>query len=71
MTALLGERRGPDEWELSSRIYRPWNVARKRWGSDFSPDVLVVAQHGRFGNMVRQLSLAIAVESAWESGRCW
>ena len=61
MTSLLGERRGPDEWELSSRVYRPRNVARKRWGSDFSPDVLVVAQHGRFGNMVRQLSLAIAV----------
>ena len=61
MSSALGRRRGPDEWDLSSRVYRPWSVARKRWGSDFSPDVLVVAQHGRFGNMIRQLSLAIAV----------
>ena len=61
LTTSFGERRGPGEWELSSRIYRPWHVPRGRWNSDFLPDVLVVAQHGRFGNMIRQLSLAIAV----------
>lgn len=61
LTTNLGERRGPGEWELSSRIYRPWHVSRRHWNTDFLPDVLVVAQHGRFGNMIRQLSLAIAV----------
>ena len=61
LTKQFGERRGSHEWELSSRIYRPWFSRRNQWGSDFSADVLVVAQHGRFGNMIRQLSLAIAV----------
>lgn len=46
--------------ELSSRIYEPL-----RWRSLPQPgdhiSHLVVAQHGRFGNMVRQLTNAVAV----------
>ena len=60
LTQILGERRGSTEWALSSRVYRPWHRSSQRWGTEFSPDVLVVAQHGRFGNMIRQVSLAIA-----------
>lgn len=61
LTMLLGESRGPQEWELSSRVYRPWNTRSSRWSADDPFDVVVVAQHGRFGNMIRQLSLAIGV----------
>ncbi len=61
LTKILGDRRGSHEWDLSSQIYRPWHRARSAWGSEFVPDILVVAQHGRFGNMIRQVSLAIAV----------
>ena len=60
LTTILSERRGATEWALSSRVYRPWHRSAKSWGTKFSPDVLVVAQHGRFGNMIRQISLAIA-----------
>ena len=60
LTTVLSQRRGDTEWALSSRIYRPWHKPRSYWGPDFSPDVLVVAQHGRFGNMIRQVGFAIA-----------
>lgn len=60
LTQTLGERRGPTQWAISSRVYRPWHRSSRRWGTKFSPDVLVVGQHGRFGNMIRQVSLAIA-----------
>ena len=60
MTETLAQRRASNEWWMSSRIYRPWLSPRSTWGQEFSPDVLVVAQHGRFGNMIRQVCLAIA-----------
>ena len=66
LTQNLRERRGPTEWALSSRVYRPWHQSSRRWGTEFSPDVLVVAQHGRFGNMIRQVSLAIATAEKLE-----
>ena len=60
LTQVLGQRRGTTESALSSRVYRPWYQASRRLGTEFSPEVLVVAQHGRFGNMIRQVSIAIA-----------
>ena len=60
MTAHFGQSRPFNAWSISSRIYRPLFSRRSEWGQEFVPDVLVVAQHGRFGNMVRQVVLAVA-----------
>lgn len=60
LTKKLSESRPSPEWEISSRVYQALIGRRKRTPGSASADVLVVAQHGRFGNMVRQVSLAIA-----------
>lgn len=57
---MFADRRVGSDWDLSSRIYRPWFHWRKTRSRNISPDLLVVAQHGRFGNMIRQITLAIA-----------
>lgn len=57
--AFAGPRCGPENL-LSSRIYRPWNKRLFFRGRKISPDLVVVAQHGRFGNMIRQVSFAVA-----------
>jgi hypothetical protein len=59
LTAAFSRSRDSALWELSSRIYGPIWRSRKS-DESASPEVLVVAQHGRFGNMIRQVSLAIA-----------
>lgn len=45
---------------ISSRLYRRCSIPYISPSGFQALDVLVVAQHGRFGNMVRQVALAIA-----------
>lgn len=58
LTVSLGERRPSNDWHLSSRMYRPLRWRKRIDGAH--PDVVVAAQHGRFGNMIRQVTLAVA-----------
>ena len=60
LTGVFAGPRGGPENALSSRIYRPWNKHRFFRGREILPDLVVVAQHGRFGNMIRQVGFAIA-----------
>ena len=60
LTRLFSQTRPVDYWEMSSRIYRPLVPRKQARIEEARPDVIVVAQHGRFGNMVRQVSLSIA-----------
>ena len=60
LTEEISSLRSSADWEMSSRMYRPLISLRRKKSHASSPDVLVVAQHGRFGNMVRQVALAIA-----------
>ena len=60
LTGWFSGRRPESHWEMSSNIYRPLLRRRRATAHEVRPDVIVVAQHGRFGNMVRQVSLAIA-----------
>ena len=60
-TQRLSEARGPAAMALSSRLYRP---ALSRSGARIrqeQPELIAVAEHGRFGNSIRQVIQALAV----------
>ena len=60
LTEELSESRPSPQREISSRLFRPLFGGGKKAQGAAVADVLIVAQHGRFGNMVRQVSLALA-----------
>jgi hypothetical protein len=53
-------RRGPDAWDLSSRLYFPLWARNKQLNEATVPDLMVVARHGRFGNNIRQILYSLA-----------
>ena len=58
-TQLWSRAHRPNESEMSSRFYLPLRGKTSPEGSN--PDLIVVAEHGRFGNNVRQIAYALAV----------
>ena len=58
-TQLWSRAQRPNESEMSSRFYLPFWVKPSPKAS--YPDLIVVAEHGRFGNSVRQIAYALAV----------
>jgi hypothetical protein len=54
-------RRGPDAWDLSSRLYFPLWAKDKQLNEAVVPDLIVVARHGRFGNNIRQILYSLVV----------
>lgn len=57
-TQLWSRARRPNESEISSRFYLP--LRGKTSPEASNPDLIVVAEHGRFGNNVRQIAYALA-----------
>lgn len=61
LSQALERRSGEDLWEMSSWYYTSPLMPKRRAEEIGGPELVVVAEHGRFGNAFRQVIQALAV----------